>query len=114
VNRFGPNFIAAVSTKGISQGGPQSLTDGLPAAPSRKELTLQTGSRLLVIAGALRLLHGGPLNHLMDLDLQSPDHRTVAPYVSSFDALNSGFIAVQTNELRRSRELIALQEDTYR
>ena len=48
-----------------------------------------------VISEVLRLLHGGPLHHLIDLDLQSPDHRTVAPSTTSFDALNPGFITVQ-------------------
>jgi hypothetical protein len=47
-----------------------------------------------VIAEVLRLLHGGPLHHLIDLDLQSPDHRTVAPHATNFDALNPGFVAV--------------------
>jgi hypothetical protein len=47
-----------------------------------------------VIAEVLRLLHGGPLHHLIDLDLQSPDHRTVVPHTSNFDALNPGFLTI--------------------
>jgi hypothetical protein len=47
-----------------------------------------------VVAEVLRLLHGGPLHHLIDLDLQSPDHRTVAPHAGNFDALNPGFVPV--------------------
>jgi hypothetical protein len=49
----------------------------------------------LVISEVLRLLHGGPLHHLIDLDLQSPDHRTIAPHAANFDALNPGFINVE-------------------
>jgi hypothetical protein len=50
-----------------------------------------------VIAEVLRLLHGGPLHHLIDLDLQSPEHRTVAPHASNFDTLNPGFVALQNH-----------------
>ena len=49
----------------------------------------------LVIAEVLRLLHGGPLHHLIDIDLQSLDYRTVAPHSMDFAALNPGFIAIQ-------------------
>jgi hypothetical protein len=47
-----------------------------------------------VITEVLRLLHGGPLHHLIDLDLQSPEHRTVAHHAESFEALNPGFVTV--------------------
>jgi hypothetical protein len=46
------------------------------------------------IAEVLRLLHGGPLHHLIDLDLQSPEHRTVAGRAQAFAALNPGFVEV--------------------
>lgn len=49
-----------------------------------------------VVAEVLRLLHGGPLHHLIDLDLQSPDHRTVAPHATNFEAVNPGFVEIQT------------------
>jgi hypothetical protein len=48
------------------------------------------------IAEVLRLLHGGPLHHLIDLDLQSPEHRTVVGRAPSFEALNPGFVEVPT------------------
>ncbi|MEJ2436280.1 MAG: hypothetical protein P8Y53_25210, partial [Pseudolabrys sp.] len=44
------------------------------------------------VAEVLRLLHGGPLHHLIDLDLQSPEHRTVAVRPPGFEALNPGFV----------------------
>jgi hypothetical protein len=47
-----------------------------------------------VLAEVLRLLHGGPLHHLMDLDLQSPDHRTVVPHAGNFEGLNPGFLTI--------------------
>ena len=46
----------------------------------------------LAVAEVLRLLHGGPLHHLIDLDLQSPEHRTVAGRAQAFAALNPGFV----------------------
>ena len=48
----------------------------------------------LVVAEVLRLLHGGPLHHLIDLDLQSPDHRTVVEPSADLRALNPGFVEV--------------------
>jgi hypothetical protein len=54
-----------------------------------------------VIAEVLRLLHGGPLHHLIDLDLQSPDHRTVAGHAQNFEALNPGFVAARENNWRK-------------
>jgi hypothetical protein len=48
----------------------------------------------LAVAEVLRLLHGGPLHHLIDLDLQSPEHRTVASRPQTFEALNPGFVEV--------------------
>jgi hypothetical protein len=44
------------------------------------------------MAEVLRLLHGGPLHHVIDLDLQSPEHRSVAHHAQSFEALNPGFV----------------------
>jgi hypothetical protein len=49
------------------------------------------------ITEVLRLLHGGPLHHLIDLDLQSPQHRTVASHAQTFEALNPGFVKVPAN-----------------
>ncbi len=46
------------------------------------------------VAEVLRLLHGGPLHHLIDLDLHSPEHRTVAGHAQNFQTLNPGFVAV--------------------
>jgi hypothetical protein len=46
------------------------------------------------IGEVLRLLHGGPLHHLIDLDLQSPEHRTVAGRPLTFETLNPGFVEV--------------------
>lgn len=48
----------------------------------------------LVIAEVLRLLHGGQLHTLIDLDLQSADHRTVVSHSLDFAALNPGFVAI--------------------
>jgi len=48
----------------------------------------------LAVAEVLRLLHGGPLHHLIDLDLQSPEHRSVATRPQTFEALNPGFVGV--------------------
>jgi hypothetical protein len=46
------------------------------------------------MAEVLRLLHGGPLHHLIDVDLQSPGHRTVASHAQGFAGLNPGFVGV--------------------
>ncbi|MBI3803602.1 MAG: thiamine biosynthesis protein ThiF [Nitrospirae bacterium] len=50
----------------------------------------------LAISEVLRLLHGGPLNQLIDLDLQSPDHRTIVRQISDFGNLNPGYVRAST------------------
>lgn len=45
----------------------------------------------LVLAEVLRLLHGGPLHQLIDLDLLSLEQRIVSPHPGDFRALNPGF-----------------------
>jgi hypothetical protein len=46
----------------------------------------------LVIAELLRLLHGGALTQLIDLDLQWPEHRIVVPQARDFSAFNPGYL----------------------
>lgn len=47
----------------------------------------------LALSEILRLLHGGPVHRLIDLDLLGVNHRTVAPHDDGFDRLNPGFTA---------------------
>jgi hypothetical protein len=46
----------------------------------------------LAISEILRLLHGGVLHQLIDLDLQSLEHRTLVPQSRNFDAFNPGYV----------------------
>jgi energy-coupling factor transporter ATP-binding protein EcfA2 len=48
----------------------------------------------LVLSEVLRLLHGGAVHRLIDLDLLGVEHRTVAPHGDAFARLNPGFTAV--------------------
>lgn len=45
----------------------------------------------LALSEVLRLLHGGPVHRLIDLDLLGVDHRTAVPHGDAFDRLNPGF-----------------------
>jgi hypothetical protein len=47
----------------------------------------------LVLSEVLRLLHGGPLHRLLDLNLVNLDHRAALPQLRDFSALNPGFIS---------------------
>jgi hypothetical protein len=49
----------------------------------------------IVVAEVLRLLHGAPVNRLIDLNLVDPDHRRIAPQVNDFSALNPGYVPLQ-------------------
>lgn len=49
----------------------------------------------LVLAEVLRLLHGGRLHQLIDLDLLCPDQRMVLLHPSDFSRLNPGFVSAQ-------------------
>ncbi|WP_448044391.1 hypothetical protein [Bradyrhizobium liaoningense] len=48
----------------------------------------------IVIAEVLRLLHGAPVNRLVELNLVNPDHRRTAPQTNDFSGLNPGFVPV--------------------
>ncbi len=48
----------------------------------------------LVIGELLRLLHGDRLNQLIDLDLQSVDHRTIVAHANRFEGFNPGYVLV--------------------
>ncbi len=50
----------------------------------------------LVIAEILRLLHGGQLSQLIDLDLRSPDNRIMVPKTTS-PAVNPGYTMAETS-----------------
>jgi hypothetical protein len=46
----------------------------------------------LVIGEVLRLLHGGPLYQLIDLDVQSIEHRHLVPQARSLTGFNPGYV----------------------
>lgn len=48
----------------------------------------------IVIAEVLRLLHGAPVNRLVELNLVDPDHCRTAPQRNDFSGLNPGFVPV--------------------
>lgn len=47
----------------------------------------------LALSEILRLLHGGPVHRLLDLDLLGVDHRTAVLHGDNFSMLNPGFTA---------------------
>lgn len=49
----------------------------------------------IVIAEVLRLLHGAPVNRMVELNLVNPDHRQIASQRNDFSGLNPGFVPVQ-------------------
>jgi hypothetical protein len=51
----------------------------------------------LVIAELLRLLHGGPVHELIDLDLKFPEYRSTVLTQHDFSALNPGYVLAQTD-----------------
>jgi hypothetical protein len=51
----------------------------------------------LVIAELLRLLHGGPVHELIDLDLKFPEYRSAVLTQHDFSALNPGYALAQTD-----------------
>ena len=50
----------------------------------------------IVVAEVLRMLHGAPVNRLIDVNLIHPDHRRIAPQTNDFSALNPGYVPVHT------------------
>jgi hypothetical protein len=49
----------------------------------------------LVIAEVLRLLHGGRVHELIDLDLKFPEHRGTALTQHDFSTLNPGYVIAE-------------------
>lgn len=50
----------------------------------------------LALSEILRLLHGGVINQLIDLDLQSVEHRTVVAHQRDFRGFNPGYVVAQS------------------
>jgi hypothetical protein len=48
----------------------------------------------LALSEILRLLHGAPINQLIDLDLQSIDQRSIVENSCNFSSLNPGYVPV--------------------
>ena len=48
----------------------------------------------LTLSEILRLLHGAPVNQLIDLDLQCVEHRSIVKNSCDFSSLNPGFVLV--------------------
>jgi hypothetical protein len=46
----------------------------------------------LAIAEVLRLLHGGTVHELIDLDLQAVEHRSTVAHTLDFSGLNPGYV----------------------
>ena len=47
------------------------------------------------VTAPLRLLHGAPVNRLIDVNLIDPDHSGIAPQTNDFSALNPGYVPVR-------------------
>jgi hypothetical protein len=52
----------------------------------------------LVLSEVLRLLHGGTVHELIDLDLKAIEYRSTVPTQQDFSTLNPGY--VMTDERR--------------
>jgi hypothetical protein len=46
----------------------------------------------LAIGEIIRLLHGGPVHELIDLNLKSPEYRSAVPTRTDFSAFNPGYV----------------------
>ena len=53
-----------------------------------------TVAACLALAEILRLLHGGSVHEIVDLDLQAPEYRTALPHPGDFSGLNPGYVRV--------------------
>lgn len=65
-----------------------------------------TVAATLALSEVLRLLHGGPVHKLIDLDLQSLDQRSALPHETDFSALNPGYVLVYSAELVAHVEVV--------
>jgi hypothetical protein len=49
-------------------------------------------SSVIAVTELLRLLHGGPIHELIDLDLKSPDYRSAVMTQHDFSTLYPGYV----------------------
>jgi hypothetical protein len=56
----------------------------------------------LALSEVLRLLQGGTVHQVIDLDLQGIEHRAVVPHSYDFTRLNPGYITVPVSQFRDS------------
>jgi hypothetical protein len=49
----------------------------------------------LVVAEVLRQINGGQVSQLIDLDLESPDHRLVSLQTNTYEGFNPGFVNIR-------------------
>lgn len=52
----------------------------------------------LAVSEVLRVLHGGTIHQLLDVDLLSLDQRLAVPHTQNFSTLNPGFTAAFQND----------------
>lgn len=82
-----PAYTNLLDSKTLDRCGVTTLAGKAVGAPF---VGAVAGS--LVISELLRLLHGGQLMQLIDVDLQSVEHRTLVPQRLDFSSFNPGYV----------------------
>jgi hypothetical protein len=84
-----PGYQKLLNDKDLDRCGVTLLAGKAVGAPF-----VGSAAACLAISEILRLLHGGPVHDVIDLDLQSVDQRTAVVHPSSFASFNPGYVAV--------------------
>jgi hypothetical protein len=82
-----PAYLQLLADGSIDRCGLTTLAGKAVGAPF-----VGTVAATLVVSELLRLLHGGTIDSLIDLDLRSVEHRHVVPQRRDFGALNPGYV----------------------
>jgi hypothetical protein len=86
----GPAYQAMLKNGELDKCGVTLLTGKAVGAPFVGAIAAS-----LALSEILRLLHGVPVNQLVDLDLQSIEHRSIVKSSCDFSHLNPGFVLVR-------------------
>jgi hypothetical protein len=83
-----PAYQAMMKSGELDQCGVTLLAGKAVGAPF-----VGAAAACLVVSEVLRLLHGGALHQLVDLDLKSPEHRSTVGQARDLSSINPGFVA---------------------
>jgi hypothetical protein len=84
-----PAYKGMITTGALDRCGVTLLAGKAVGAPF-----VGAAAATLALSEVLRLLHGGPVHELIDVDLKAPEYRSTVLTQQDFSTLNPGYVSV--------------------